>query len=70
MSEGLDLLVEACDHATFGRGNEAVYDESHHKAVKMDLSNFAVRFDPVGSGLIRTIEEQLLQSETENMYIS
>ena len=67
--EGLDLLAAACDPATFGRGKEDVYDESYRKAVKMDASNFSVQLDLVGSGLIRTIEDQLLQGETENMRI-
>jgi hypothetical protein len=40
-SEDLDLLTAACDPATFGRGNEDVYDESYRKAVKMDASNFS-----------------------------
>ena len=65
----MDLLTAACDPATFGRGNEDVYDESYRKAVKMDASNFVVQFDLAGSGLMRTIEDQLLQSETENKYI-
>ena len=67
--EDLDLLTAACDPATFGRGREDVYDESYRKAVKMDASNFSVQLDLVGSGLIRTIEDQLLQGETENMRI-
>ena len=67
--EDLDLLTAACDPATFGRGNEDVYDESYRKAVKMDASNFSIQLDPAGSGLMRTIEDQLLQGETENKYI-
>ena len=35
----------------------------------MDASNFAVQLDLVGSGLMKSIEDQLLQIETENMYI-
>ena len=35
----------------------------------MDVSNFSVQLDLAGSGLMRTIEDQLLQSETENKYI-
>lgn len=67
--EDLDLLAAACDPATFGRGKEDVYDESYRKAVKMDASNFSVQLDLVGSGLTRTIEDQLLQCETGNMRI-
>ena len=68
-SKDLDLLAAACDPATFGRGNEDVHDESYRKAVKMDASNFSVQLDLVGSGLMRTIEDQLLQSRTDNKYI-
>lgn len=46
-----------------------MYDESYRKAVKMDASNFSVQLDLAGSGLIRTIEDQLLQGETESMRI-
>ena len=35
----------------------------------MDASNFAMQLDPAGSGLIRDIENQLLQGDTEKMYI-
>ena len=67
--EDLDSLIAACDPATFGRGDEDVYDESYRKAVKMDASNFAVQFDPAASGLLKTIENQLLQGDTEKMRI-
>ena len=69
-SEDLDFLLAACNPATLGRGNEDVYDESYRKAVKMDVSNFAVQLDPASSGLVRAIEDQLLHYEAENMYIS
>ena len=35
----------------------------------MDASNFAVQLDLAASGLIRTVEEQLLQGDTEKMRI-
>lgn len=35
----------------------------------MDTSNFSVQLDLAGSGLIQTIEDQLLQNGTENMRI-
>jgi hypothetical protein len=35
----------------------------------MDASNFSVKLDLAGSGLMKTVEDQLLQSGTENMYI-
>ena len=68
-SEDLDFLIAACDPATFGRGSEDVYDESYRKAVKMDASDFVAQLDLTGSGLVRIVEDQLLQSETEKMHI-
>lgn len=35
----------------------------------MDAANFSVPLDLAGSGLIRTIEDQLLQSGTGDMHI-
>ena len=67
--EEIDQLSAASDPATFGRGKEDVYDETYRKAVKMDASNFAVQFDPARVGLIKIIEEQLLQSQKEEMSI-
>lgn len=67
--EELDLLLAACQPATFGRGNEDVYDESYRKAFKMDASDFNVQLDLMGTGLVRTIEDQLLHRETENKCI-
>ena len=46
-----------------------MYDESYRKALKMDAADFAVQFDPAVSGLIKTIEGNLLQGQTENMSI-
>jgi len=68
-SEDLGPLLAACDPATFGRGNEDIYDESYRKAFKMDASDFIVHPNITGSGLMRTIEYQLLQSGMENKYI-
>ena len=61
--EELDQLTAACEPATFGHGKEDVYDETYRKAWKMDASNFCVKFDPVNSGLIRTIESQLVPTQ-------
>ena len=35
----------------------------------MDASDFSLQLDLVGSGLMRTVEDQLLQTMTENKYI-
>ena len=67
--EQLDRLAAACSPATFGRGDQDVYDESYRKALKMDASHFSAQFDPTVSSLTRTIEENLLQGETEKMSI-
>ena len=67
--EQLDQLAAECVPATFGRGNQDVYDESYRKALKMDASNFAVQFDPASSGLIKTIERNLLHPADIDMSI-
>ena len=68
-SEQLDQLAAACSPATFGLEGQDVYDESYRKALKMDAADFAVQFDPTISNLIKTIEESLLQGQTEKMSI-
>ena len=69
-SGDLDLLTAPCAPATFGRGNEDVHDESYRKAVKMDVSNFAVQLDVAGSGILGAVEDQLLwHGKAENKYI-
>jgi len=35
----------------------------------MDASDFSLQLDLIGSGLMRTVEDQLLQTKTENKYI-
>jgi len=67
--EQLDQLAAACGRATFGRGNQDVYDESYRKALKMDITDFAVQFDPTVSGLVKIIEGNLLQGQTDKMSI-
>ena len=46
-----------------------MYDESYRKALKMDATDFMVRFDPTVSSLIETIKENLLQCQTQKMEI-
>jgi len=67
--EDLDLLTAASDPVTFGHGNEDVHDRSYRKAVKMDVLNFSVQLGLAGSGLMRILEVQFLQSEMEDKYI-
>jgi len=61
-SEALDHLTAACESATFGHGQEDVYDKTYRKAGKMDASNFSANFGPVDS-LIRAIESQLVPTQ-------
>ncbi|KAL5528027.1 hypothetical protein ACEPAF_7163 [Sanghuangporus sanghuang] len=42
----LEKLMQACDPATFGHGDENVYDESVRKAGKLDTDKFASKFNP------------------------
>ena len=69
-ADEIDQLSAACNPTTFGRGNEDVRDKSYRRAVKMDASNFAVQFDPVRTGLIKIIEEELLRSQKSEVFIS
>ena len=36
-------------------------DETYRKAAKLDVSKFAISFDPLRCGLISTIKDQLLE---------
>jgi len=67
--EQLVQLAAACSPATFGRGDQDVYDETYRRALKMDAADFSVQFDPTVSSLIETIKENLLQGQTEKMEI-
>lgn len=62
-SESLELLVEACDPATFGKNKEDVYDESYRKAMKLNAGSFVVGLDVVRLGLIEIIRENLILGE-------
>ncbi|TEB05184.1 hypothetical protein FA13DRAFT_1750189 [Coprinellus micaceus] len=51
-------LVDACDAATFGRGNEDVLDPSYRKAWKLDTSRLAF-WDAVHGALLRFNDSSL-----------
>lgn len=36
-------------------------DETYRKAAKLDVSKFAINFDPLSCGLVSTIKDQLLE---------
>lgn len=49
----LEKLMQACDPATFGRGEKHIYDESVRRAGKLDTDKFSAKLDPVN---IRRVE--------------
>lgn len=58
----LQKLVDDCLPATFGRGQQDVFDPEYRKAGKMDPCNFLTSFDPTNFGIIDNIEKTLLPS--------
>jgi hypothetical protein len=46
--------------ATFGRGNQDVYDETYRKALKLEPSNFSTNFCPYEAGIVDVISQMLL----------
>ena len=57
----LKHLSDSCTNATFGRGQQDVFDESYRKAGKLDKGQFASSFDPEHSGLLHTIRHNILE---------
>ncbi|KAL4909892.1 hypothetical protein BDW74DRAFT_45306 [Aspergillus multicolor] len=58
----LQQLVDDCQPATFGRGQEDVFDPKYRKAGKMDTNNFSTLFHPADYGIIENVENVLLPS--------
>ncbi|RDW90194.1 2OG-Fe(II) oxygenase [Aspergillus mulundensis] len=58
----LRQLVDDCEPATFGRGQEDVLDPKYRMAGKMDTNNFSTLFHPGDFGIIENIEKVLLPS--------
>jgi hypothetical protein len=56
----IEDLVKSCEPATFGRGNENVYDESYRRAGKLSAGAFRPMFDVGGIGLVDFINERWL----------
>lgn len=67
--EQMRQLAEACDVATFGVNNQDVHDESYRKAGKLDSTNFALKLDLAGSGLLDVIRGDLLEGHGETKSI-
>ena len=57
----LELLFQACDPATFGVDKKDVIDESYRKAGKIDVANFATKFNVERSGILELIRNELLE---------
>ena len=64
--EELSVLADACSVAPFGRGAEAVVDDSYRKAGKLDLPHFAIPFDPVNTALASGIKVSVLEGQASN----
>ena len=62
-NEQLNILVEACSVAPFGRGAEAVVDDTYRKAGKLDLPHFAIPFEPETTALVAGIKECVLEGQ-------
>ncbi|KAM5535728.1 hypothetical protein V8D89_010542 [Ganoderma adspersum] len=58
-------LAQACQRAKFGRGEEAVLDETYRKAGKMDSSNFKTGLDLENTRLLDTVRLCLLPDAAE-----
>lgn len=65
----LKRLSDACGAATFGVNQQDVLDESYRKARKMDVTNFASKFDLHKSGILDMVQSELLQGHDENKQI-
>jgi len=65
----LEELVKHCEPATFGRGNENVYDESYRKAGKLSADAFRPMFDVGSIGLVDFINERWLCNSREEKTI-
>jgi len=63
--EQLDQLAAGCNRATFGHGDQDVYDESYRKALEMNAADFAAQFDPAASGLIKAISDHFFRGQAE-----
>jgi hypothetical protein len=62
-----DQLLNACQPATFGRGNEDVLDVEYRKAGKMDNTDFCTDFNLAEYEIVSTVIQALVQSEVTTM---
>lgn len=61
----LDNLVQSCDPAGFGRGNQDVMDPEYRTAIKMDTSAFSTNLCPYALGIMDQVTRMLLPNLME-----
>jgi hypothetical protein len=61
----LRQLVEDCEPAEFGRGQESVLDPKYRKAGKLAPHQFASSFHPADFGIVERVEQVLLPTLNE-----
>ncbi|TFK66429.1 hypothetical protein BDN72DRAFT_799984 [Pluteus cervinus] len=61
--EALQDLSAACDLASFGHGQQTVYDETYRKARKLDTDRFASMIDIHSSGIAQHVSDELLEGK-------
>ena len=59
----VDFLVEHCQSATFGVGNDEVLDKSYRDAVKLDPAHFSTNLHPYDLGILDSVSKTLLPPE-------
>ena len=63
---GLKMLLNDCQPATFGLGGLDVLDESYRRASKLDDTQFSTNFSPYDYGIVDTIAQILFPGVNEN----
>lgn len=56
-------LLEDCDPATYGQGDQEVFDETYRKARKLRASQFSTSFSPHEHGVMDTVTQGLVHSQ-------
>uniref|UniRef100_A0A0W0GCS6 Fe2OG dioxygenase domain-containing protein n=1 Tax=Moniliophthora roreri TaxID=221103 RepID=A0A0W0GCS6_MONRR len=61
-ADQLAKLISACEAAPFGHGPESVLDESYRKALKMELSQFAMPPDLASTDIFHKVQKELVDT--------
>lgn len=67
--EDIQALIDACEPATFGRGPEAVLDETYRKAWRINAGKFAWLFNPDSGTFIAQLARSLCPWDTWDLGI-